>query len=215
MSRQEELTERLGQVQSRITRPDVTLIVVTKTYPISDVQILHDLGVRNFGENRNEEGLEKSAAIDATWHFQGGIQSRKLRDIASWADVIHSIDNIGHLQKLDSVSEKSIDIFLQLSLDGDPERGGVIESELAPLADAALATDRLRLVGLMCVPPVKAEPLSAFAEIAAIHRRFIGDYPQATSLSAGMSGDYEIAMDCGATHIRVGSSILGSRQPHE
>jgi PLP dependent protein len=215
MSRREELTERLGQVQSRITRPDVTLIVVTKTYPISDVQILHDLGVRNFGENRNEEGLEKSAAIDATWHFQGGIQSRKLRDITSWADVIHSIDNIGHLQKLDSVSEKSIDIFLQLSLDGDPERGGVIESELAPLADAALATDRLRLVGLMCVPPVKAEPLSAFAEIAAIHRRFIGDYPQATSLSAGMSGDYEIAMDCGATHIRVGSSILGSRQPHE
>jgi len=215
MSRQEELAERLGQVQSKITRPDVTLIVVTKTYPVSDVQILHDLGVRNFGENRNEEGLEKSAAIDATWHFQGGIQSRKLRDIASWADVIHSIDNLGHLQKLDSVSEKDIDIFLQLSLDGDPDRGGVIESELAQLADAALAAEHLRLVGLMCVPPVKAEPRSAFTEIAAIHRRFIADYPRATSLSAGMSGDYEIAMDCGATHIRVGSSILGSREPHE
>jgi len=215
MSRREELTECLGQVQSKITRPDVTLIVVTKTYPVSDVQILHDLGVRNFGENRNEEGLEKSAAIDATWHFQGGIQSRKLRDIASWADVIHSIDNLGHLQKLDSVSERGIDIFLQLSLDGDPDRGGVIESELAQLADAALAAEHLRLVGLMCVPPVLAEPRSAFTEIAAIHRRFIADYPQATSLSAGMSGDYEIAMDCGATHIRVGSSILGSREPHE
>jgi len=215
MSRREELTERLGQVQSKITRPDVTLIVVTKTYPVSDVQILHDLGVRNFGENRNEEGLEKSAAIDATWHFQGGIQSRKLRDIASWADVIHSIDNLGHLQKLDSVSERGIDIFLQLSLDGDPDRGGVIESELAKLADAALAAEHLRLVGLMCVPPVLAEARSAFTEIAAIHRRFIADYPQATSLSAGMSGDYEIAMDCGATHIRVGSSILGSREPHE
>jgi len=215
MSRREELTERLGQVQSKITRPDVTLIVVTKTYPVSDVQILHDLGVRNFGENRNEEGLEKSAAIDATWHFQGGIQSRKLRDIASWADVIHSIDNLGHLQKLDSVSERGIDIFLQLSLDGDPDRGGVIESELAQLADAALAAEHLRLVGLMCVPPVLAEARSAFTEIAAIHRRFIADYPQATSLSAGMSGDYEIAMDCGATHIRVGSSILGSREPHE
>jgi pyridoxal phosphate enzyme (YggS family) len=215
MSRREELKERLGQVQSKITRPDVTLIVVTKTYPVSDVQILHDLGVRNFGENRNEEGLEKSAAIDATWHFQGGIQSRKLRDIASWADVIHSIDNLGHLQKLDSVSERGIDIFLQLSLDGDPDRGGVIESELAQLADAALAAEHLRLVGLMCVPPVLAEPRSAFTEIAAIHRRFIADYPQATSLSAGMSGDYEIAMDCGATHIRVGSSILGSREPHE
>jgi pyridoxal phosphate enzyme (YggS family) len=215
MSRREELAERLGQVQSKITRPDVTLIVVTKTYPVSDVQILHDLGVHNFGENRSEEGLEKSAAIEATWHFQGGIQSRKLRDIASWADVIHSIDNLGHLQKLDSVSIKSLDIFLQLSLDGNPDRGGAIESELSQLAEAVLATEHLRLMGLMCVPPVKADPQSAFIEIAEIHRRFISHYPQATSLSAGMSGDYEIAMDCGATHIRVGSSILGSREPRE
>jgi len=215
MSRRDELAERLGEVQSKITRPDVTLIVVTKTYPVSDVQILHELGVRNFGENRNEEGLEKSAAVDATWHFQGGIQSRKLRDIASWADVIHSVDNLGHLVKLDSVSQRRINIFLQLSLDGDPDRGGVIESELAALADAALATEHLRLLGLMCVPPVKADPRTAFTEIAAIHRRFIAQYPQATSLSAGMSGDFEIAMDCGATHIRVGSSILGSREPHE
>ena len=215
MSRQQELADRLGQVQSKITRPDVTLIVVTKTYPVSDVQILHDLGVRNFGENRNEEGLEKSAVIDAMWHFQGGVQSRKLRDIASWAGVIHSIDNLGHLQKLDSVSEKGIDIFLQLSLDGDPDRGGVTETELAQLADAALATEHLRLLGLMCVPPVKAEPRTAFTEIAAIHRRFMAHYPQATSLSAGMSGDYQIAMDCGATHIRVGSSILGSRETHQ
>jgi PLP dependent protein len=214
MNRREELAERLGQVQAKISRPDVTLIVVTKTYPVSDVQILHDLGVRNFGENRSEEGLEKSAVVKATWHFQGGIQSRKLRDIALWADVIHSLDNASHLQKLDSIAEEPIDIFLQLSLDGDPDRGGVAESELSQLADAALATTHLRLVGLMCVPPVNAQPRNAFQEIADIHRRFTGQYPQATSLSAGMSGDYEIAIDCGATHIRVGSSILGSRQAH-
>lgn len=214
MNRREELAERLGQVQAKISRPDVTLIVVTKTYPVSDVQILHGLGVRNFGENRSEEGLEKSAAVDATWHFQGGIQSRKLRDIALWADVIHSLDNASHLQKLDSIAEKPIDIFLQLSLDGDPDRGGVAESELSQLADAALATTHLRLIGLMCVPPVNAQPRIAFQEIADIHRRFSDQYPQATSLSAGMSGDYEIAIDCGATHIRVGSSILGSRQTH-
>lgn len=214
MNRREELAERLGQVEAKISRPDITLIVVTKTYPVSDVQILYDLGVRNFGENRSEEGIEKSAVVDATWHFQGGIQSRKLRDIALWADVIHSLDNESHLRKLDSMAEKSIDIFLQLSLDGDPERGGVIESELPHLAEAALATSHLNLLGLMCVPPVQAEPRKAFQEIADIHRRFIGQFPQATSLSAGMSGDYEIAMDCGATHIRVGSSILGSRQTH-
>ena len=214
MSRRDELAERLGQVQAKISQADVTLIVVTKTYPVTDVQILHDLGVRNFGENRSEEGIEKSAAIDATWHFQGGIQSRKLRDIASWADVIHSLDNHGHMQKLDSVADSPIDIFLQLSLDGDPDRGGVIESELSQLADAALATNHLRLLGLMCVPPVKAQPRNAFTEIAQIHRRFIATYPQARYLSAGMSGDFEIAIDCGATHIRVGSSILGSREPH-
>jgi pyridoxal phosphate enzyme (YggS family) len=215
MSRREELAERLGQVQSKISRSDVTLIVVTKTYPASDVEILHELGVRNFGENRSEEGVEKSAVVDATWHFQGGIQSRKLRDIASWADVIHSLDNAGHISKLESATQKSMDVFLQLSLDGDPSRGGVIESELAVLADQVLATANLKLLGLMCVPPVDADPRKAFIEISQIHRRFISRYPGASSLSAGMSGDYEIAMDCGATHIRVGSSILGPRAPHE
>jgi pyridoxal phosphate enzyme (YggS family) len=215
MSRREELADRLGRVQSKISRSDVTLIVVTKTYPVTDVEILHELGIRNFGENRSEEGSEKSALVDATWHFQGGIQSRKLRDIASWADVIHSLDNAGHISKLTSAAEKPIDVFLQLSLDGDPSRGGAIESDLPALADQVMATTNLNLLGLMCVPPVAALPQNAFTEISTIHRRFIGHYPGATSLSAGMSGDFEIAMDCGATHIRVGSSILGSRAPHE
>jgi len=215
MSRREELAERLGQVQSSISRSDVTLIVVTKTYPVSDVQILHELGVRNFGENRSEEGSEKSAVVDATWHFQGGIQSRKLRDIASWADVIHSLDNAGHLSKLAAAAQKSVGVFLQLSLDGDPSRGGVLESELSALADQVSEATNLKLLGLMCVPPVAADPQKAFTEIFKTHQRFISRYPGATSLSAGMSGDYEIAMDCGATHIRVGSSILGSRAPHQ
>jgi pyridoxal phosphate enzyme (YggS family) len=211
MSRRDELAANLAAVQARISNPDVNLIVVTKTYPVSDVQILRDLGVTQFGENRNEEGLEKSSAVDATWHYQGEIQSRKLRDIAQWADVIHSLDTASHIAKLDSVATSEIDIFLQLSLDGDPSRGGVIESDLPALADAALASSHLNLVGLMCVPPVAQDPRAAFTEIAAIHRRFIARYPAAISLSAGMSGDFEIAVDCGATHIRVGSSILGSR----
>jgi pyridoxal phosphate enzyme (YggS family) len=215
MSRREELAERLGQVQSSISRSDVTLIVVTKTYPVSDVQILHELGVRHFGENRSEEGSEKSVDVDATWHFQGGIQSRKLRDITSWADVVHSLDNAGHLSKLATAAQKSIGVFLQLSLDGDPSRGGVLESELPALADQVLEATNLTLLGLMCVPPVAADPRQAFTEIFKTHQRFISRYPGATSLSAGMSGDYEIAMDCGATHIRVGSSILGSRAPHQ
>ncbi len=211
MSRHDDLAANLASVQSRITNPNVTLIVVTKTYPVSDVQILSELGITHFGENRNEEGLEKSSLIDATWHYQGEIQSRKLRDIAQWANVIHSLDTASHIAKLDSVATSSIDVFLQLSLDGDPSRGGVIESDLPVLADSVLASSHLNLMGLMCVPPVATDPRMAFTEIAAIHRRFICTYPAAKSLSAGMSGDYEIAIDCGATHIRVGSSILGSR----
>jgi len=211
MSRREELATNLEAVKARIKNPDVTLIVVTKTYPVSDVQILHELGVRDFGENRNEEGLEKSVAIDGRWHYQGEIQSRKLRDIATWADVVHSLDSASHISKLANAASKTLDIFLQLSLDGDPARGGAVESELPALADIALASANLHLAGLMCVPPVAADPRTAFTEIAAIHRRFISNYPEAKSLSAGMSGDFEIAIDCGATHIRVGSSILGSR----
>ncbi len=211
MNRHDELATNLEAVKARIKNPDVTLIVVTKTYPVSDVQILHDLGVRDFGENRNEEGLEKSATVEGRWHYQGEIQSRKLRDIATWADVVHSLDNASHISKLANAASKTLDIFLQLSLDGDPARGGAVESELPALADIALASANLRLIGLMCVPPVAADPRTAFTEIAAIHKRFISKYPEANSLSAGMSGDFEIAIDCGATHIRVGSSILGSR----
>lgn len=211
MNRAEELAANLAAVQTRITNPEVTLIVVTKTYPASDVQILKDLGVVNFGENRNEEGLEKSAAVAARWHYQGEIQSRKLRDIAAWSSVIHSLDNVRHIAKLDSVAEKNLDVFLQLSLDGDPARGGAVEGSLSELADAVQSSQHLSLVGLMCVPPVSADPRTAFLKIADIHRRFTNKYPAAQSLSAGMSGDFEIAIDCGATHIRVGSSILGSR----
>ncbi|MEJ6760644.1 MAG: YggS family pyridoxal phosphate-dependent enzyme [Candidatus Planktophila sp.] len=211
MNRRDELAQNLESVQSKITNSNVTLIVVAKTYPVEDVEVLHSLGVENFGENRSEEGLIKSAAVPATWHFQGGIQSRKLRDIARWATVIHSLDKSDHLLKLDVVARSSIDIFLQLSLDKDPQRGGVGQDELATLADLVLASAHLRLQGIMCVPPVDFAPTAAFKEISEIHQNFQKSYPMARYLSAGMSNDFEIAIDCGATHIRVGSSILGSR----
>jgi hypothetical protein len=211
MTRREELAANLASVQERITRSDVTLIVVTKTYPVSDVQILKELGVENFGENRTEEGEVKAAAVPATWHFQGGIQSRKLKDIVQWADVIHSLDSTEHALKLGQRAVRPMKVFLQLSLDGDPERGGVVESELAALAEVVLAAPNLELVGLMCVPPVSAIPAEAFSQIYSVHQRFLRDFPNAQSLSTGMSGDFEVAIDHGATHIRVGSSILGSR----
>jgi len=216
-SRSVELEANLRSVEAEVRAYGPTLIVVTKTYPISDVEILHTLGVGNFGENRSSEGLEKSALVDARWHYQGEVQSKKLREISSWSDCIHSLDNLAHSEKLNRILEeedRTIDCFLQLSLDGDPSRGGAIESELFPLAQAVKALPQINLLGLMCVPPVSLEPVAAFAAISAIHQRFISTFPESPSLSAGMSGDYMIALDHGATHIRVGSKILGSRQYH-
>jgi pyridoxal phosphate enzyme (YggS family) len=215
--RHQELETNLRSVENEISAYSATLIVVTKTYPVTDVEILAELGVKNFGENRSSEGLEKSAAISADWHYQGEIQSKKIREILSWSDCIHSLDNVGHAEKIErTLSETGgvKDFFLQLSLDGDPERGGLIESELFAMAEKVRSMSSLNLLGIMSVPPVSYEPATAFAKIAAVHQRFVAEFPESPSLSAGMSGDYLIALDHGATHIRVGSKILGSRQYH-
>lgn len=216
-TRREELERNLRAVEEEIRPFAPTLIVVTKTYPISDVEILHDLGVGDFGENRSSEGLEKSSSISAQWHYQGEIQSKKLREITSWSSCIHSLDNLEHGAKLNRILEaqaRTIDTFIQLSLDGDPSRGGVAERELHLLAEGISTLPQINLLGMMCVPPVSMEADPAFAAIAEIHQRFIAQFPEARSLSAGMSGDYICALNHGATHIRVGSKILGSRQYH-
>jgi pyridoxal phosphate enzyme (YggS family) len=213
--REEELAQSLSVVQSEIAPFNPELIVVTKTYPISDVEILFKLGARNFGENRNEEGITKSASIKARWHYQGEIQGKKLRQIASWAQVIHSLDSRDHATKLNKILEESgstIDVFLQLSLDGNPQRGGVNGGDLLALAEAIAGMPHLTLLGVMSVPPPDASPEQAFTEIAAFHKDFVTQFPQSPYLSAGMSGDYMIALEHGATHIRVGSKILGLRQ---
>jgi pyridoxal phosphate enzyme (YggS family) len=225
-TRAQEIAAALASVEDRITkaaetagrnRSELTLIAVTKTYPASDVQILADLGVSNFGENRSDEGLEKSAAIAATWHFQGQVQGRKLKDIASWATYIHSIDSADHITKLSRICaemDRKISIFLQLSLDGAPDRGGVLADQLGQLADQVGADPNLQLAGLMSVPPVEYDFDRAFGEIAKVHSAFKAGYPGAVGLSAGMSSDFEVAIAYGATHLRVGSEILGSRAYH-
>lgn len=213
--RADELAHSLALVESEIALYQAELIVVSKTYPITDVEILFNLGVRNFGENRNEEAIEKSAAVHARWHYQGEIQSKKLRQIASWAQVIHSLDSLDHAAKLNRILEESgstLELFIQLSLDGNPERGGASESEVIGLAESIADMGHLTLLGLMAVPPPDAVPADSFAAIASFHQKFTGLFPQSPFLSAGMSGDYMVALEHGATHIRVGSKILGQRQ---
>jgi len=225
--RKAELSRSLADVHGRILEAtsrasrkseEVTLIAVTKTYPASDVEILHQLGVTNFGENRSAEGLEKSAFVSAHWHFQGQIQSNKISAISSWAQAVHSLDDLSHVAKFDravgEIPGKRLNIFIQISLDGDTSRAGVRGDDLLSLGQAISSTKNLDLVGLMVVPPVEAEPEKAFSEVAELAERFRQEFPMAQSLSAGMSGDYEIAIAYGATHIRVGSQILGPRATH-
>jgi pyridoxal phosphate enzyme (YggS family) len=217
MNRMEEISENLDVVRSKIAKVanhEVTLIAVTKTFPVADAQILHDLGVRDFGENRDAEGAEKSAVVSGTWHFQGQIQSNKLKSITSWASVIHSLDDPRHFEIIEKVAPHRLQIFLQLSLDGSDHRGGAALEKLMDLAELVENSPNHTLAGLMSVPPVEMDPDKAFAQLAAIRTDFLKQFPLAQSLSAGMSGDYELAISHGATHVRVGSSILGSRSPH-
>jgi pyridoxal phosphate enzyme (YggS family) len=227
LDRKEELSRSLSDVQARIhdatarvsrKTEEVTLVAVTKTYPVSDVVILRQLGVTNFGENRSAEGLEKSALVSAHWHFQGQIQSNKIAAISSWAQTVHSLDDLSHVAKFDravgEIPDKRLNIFIQISLDADASRAGVAGDDLLALGQAISSAKNLDLVGLMVVPPVQADPEKAFSEVADLAQRFRNEFPMAQSLSAGMSGDYEIAIAHGATHIRVGSQILGPRATH-
>ena len=213
LDRRTELSENLAEIKATIPQ-GVHLIVVTKTFPVSDVQILHELGITEFGENRDQEGKIKAPLVPAKWHFQGQLQSNKLRSICEWADVIQTVDSLRYVDLLSKVAQKSKEVFIQVSLDeagGSEIRGGALPSEINQIADQIRATKNLRLQGLMAVAPLAEEPRSAFSRLAQIHQRFKSQYPDAPYLSAGMSGDYLVAIEHGATHVRLGSSILGSR----
>jgi pyridoxal phosphate enzyme (YggS family) len=226
MSRVDEISANLEKVNEQIKlaaasanrlSEDITLVAVTKTFPVSDIEILYSLGIRDFGENRDQEASEKVGLLpkDVRWHFQGQIQSNKLKSITSWASYIHSVDQLRYAQMISDYSagnEKPI--FMQVSLDKPPQsRSGVNPSELLELAGDISALPGIRLQGLMAVAPVNSPAEQAFAELEDIRSDFLSTFPDAKSLSIGMSGDYQMAIKYGATHIRIGSSILGIRSP--
>jgi pyridoxal phosphate enzyme (YggS family) len=221
-NRKDEIAQNLQEVKERISSAaksagrdpvEIQLIVVTKTFPISDIEILRELGESNFGENRDQEAGPKAEAINATWHFQGQIQSNKIKSICQWAEVIHSISSEKEILKF-AQSPRAHQVFLQVSLDGQEGRGGASPADLTQLADLVNQSNNLELLGLMAVAPLGVEPIKAFADLAQINQGFASQYPNSKYLSAGMSGDFEAAIKHGATHVRVGSSILGSRSPH-
>ena len=224
MNRPAQIASNLKQVNENIAKAvknagrsidEITLIVVTKTFPLSDLEILYELGLREFGENRDQEAVEKVGKLpkDIRWHFQGGIQSNKLKSIATWASCIHSVDQLKYAQIIsDQNLAMAKPIFIQLSLDEPPEsRGGVDPAKLFNLASSIEKLPGISLQGLMAVAPLTSPVSDSFARLRPIHDQFKAVYKNATYLSAGMSGDYEMAISYGATHLRIGSSILGNR----
>ena len=225
MTREEEIANRLLDVEERIAgaahragrkREEIELIVVTKNFPQTDAQILYRLGIRAFGENRDQEGALKSEQLpgDIAWHFQGQIQGRKIKSIASWADSVHSLDSLDHALKFASVGESRVqNFFIQVNLEPErADRGGVRAEDLESLVEAVKMEAEIFPIGLMTVAPNGLEPERAFAQMSAIHKRVLNSFPTMTALSMGMSGDFEAAIAAGATHLRIGSSILGSRE---
>lgn len=230
-----ELARNLAHVERRITdacaaagrrREEVTLIVVTKTYPASDVRLLSGLGVRQVAENRDQDAAPKAAScadLPLGWHFVGQLQTNKVRSVVRYADHVHSVDRlrlVGALSAAAVGAGREIGCLLQVALDaeagGRGERGGAAPDAVAELADAVAASEGLRLSGVMTVAPLTGryagQPRAAFDRLTEISSRLRESHPAATMVSAGMSQDMDEAVAAGATHVRVGTAVLGVRR---
>jgi PLP dependent protein len=223
-----EVAASLARVRARISaaceaagraRDDVTLIAITKTFPASDIGVLSSLGVRDVGENRDQEAAPKAAACAdlrdlLTWHFVGQLQTNKVSSVVRYADVIHSVDRPRLVTALGAAARKAgrtVTCLVQVSLDGDPGRGGATAGDVPLIADAVAGEAGLELGGVMAVAPQGADPLAAFRQLAGIAAQVRSAHPGAAMISAGMSGDLEAAISAGATHVRVGTALLGGR----
>ena len=220
--------ERLADAAREAGRDpdDVELLVVTKFHPASDVVALVELGCRSFGESREPEAGRKAAAVRAVvdepirFDMIGTVQRRKATSVARWADRVHSLDREAVADALargvetareDGDRDGPLDVLVQINLDGDPNRGGVVLDDLDALADHVAGLDGLRLRGSMVIAPQSRTPAYWMEQAAAAHARLVAAHPDATEFSAGMSGDLEVAVRHGSTCVRVGTAILGER----
>ena len=232
--RKDEIAANLAKVERRIAdactaagraRDEVTLIVVTKTYPASDVRILAGLGVRHVAENRDQDAAPKAEAcsdLPLTWHFVGQLQTNKVRSVVGYADFVQSVDRsrlVSALSKEAVRAGRELGCLLQVALDagesGRGERGGTGPGGIGELADLVAGAPGLRLDGLMTVAPLTGEyagrEQAAFERLMVLSTDLRRSHPAATMVSAGMSTDLEQAVTAGATHVRVGSAVLGVR----
>ncbi len=226
--RREELALRLAGVRGRMAKAceaagrdvsELTLIAVTKTRPASDVRLLSELGVADVGENRDAEAAPKAAecaGLDLTWHFIGQLQTNKAASVVRYAHVVHSVDRLRLVRALGRAARgagRVVECLIEVSLDGDPARGGAAAADVPALAEALAAEEGLVLSGVMAIAPLSMAPAGAFARLLASADVVRGIRPGATVISAGMSGDLEAAVEAGATHLRIGTALLGDRGP--
>jgi pyridoxal phosphate enzyme (YggS family) len=230
LERRAELAANLARVRERIEAAcarsgrdpaDLTLVAVTKFFPASDIELLVELGITAIGENRDQEASAKVSELtrrqDVEVHFIGQLQTNKARSVVSYADVVQSVDRPKLVAALDrAAAARGVrpGVLVQVSLDDPPDRGGVEPGGAGALADQVAAREHLDLRGVMAVAPLGADPEGAFARLREVAHDIQRAHPDATWISAGMSGDLEAAVAQGATHLRVGSAILGSRQSH-
>jgi pyridoxal phosphate enzyme (YggS family) len=231
-ARRRELAANLEDVRNRIAAAcaaagrddrELTLVAITKTRPAADVRLLSGLGVADVGENRDQEAEPKAAAcadLPLTWHFVGQLQSNKASHVVRYADVVHSVDRARLVRALgtaaraaDRLAGRELTCLVQVSIDGDPGRGGAPVTSVIPIAEQIEAEPGLRLGGVMAVAPVGMEPARAFAKLRECSDSLLRVRPGATVISAGMSGDLEDAVRAGATHLRIGTALLGARRP--
>ena len=232
--RKQEIAVNLARVEERIAaacaaagrkREEVTLIVVTQTYPASDVRTLAELGVRHVAENKDQDAAPKAAEcadLPLSWHFVGQLQTNKVRSVVGYADVVQSVDRARLVTALSKEAERSgrelgclIQVALDAGVSGRGERGGVGPGGIGELADLVAGAPGLRLDGLMTVAPLTGEyagrQLEAFERLMDLSTDLRRAHPAANMVSAGMSADLEQAVAAGATHVRVGTAVLGVR----
>ncbi|MFJ3668423.1 YggS family pyridoxal phosphate-dependent enzyme [Streptomyces sp. NPDC090106] len=232
--RKDELAVNLAKVEERIAaacvaagrkREEVTLVVVTKTYPASDVRFLAELGVRDVAENKDQDAAPKAAEcadLSLNWHFVGQLQTNKVRSVVGYADVVQSVDRpklVTALSREAVRTGREIGCLLQVALDagesGRGERGGVAPGGIEELADLVADAPGLRIGGLMTVAPLTGEyagrQQAAFGRLMDLSTDLRRAHPAANMVSAGMSADLEQAVAAGATHVRVGTAVLGVR----
>jgi PLP dependent protein len=228
----EAVRERLSEAATAAGRDEneIELLPITKYFPATDVIILSKLGCNAFGESREQEAAAKSAECNSVeldspirWHMVGRIQRNKARSIANWAYAAHSVDSARLITALDRASagaladgarSEPLRVYLQISLDGDADRGGVDVDNpdlVDELCGQVQSAEGLAFVGLMGIPPLGSDPDDAFARLQATHQRVQDSYQQRLELSAGMSGDLEAAVKHGSTCVRVGTALLGQR----